>query len=910
MTDWLDELSSDDSLKDFIVGEEDQSDGDYKQEIPKNNFEVEIITPRRSKLVQVSGKNDSDEEEDQEEEEDEEEGSDEAGDNEWEVEDIMKQKIVKKEEWYLIKWRGYDELTWEPLDHLNCPELLQDFLDRSGLKSVYFESDKEPSTSSHPQIATREKSQRISNKNAGGFSSVAKFKSTLAPSKSKAKNSTEAPAGYKRKHGYDASALRSETELEYEKQLRERENLIQTLNSQYASLPRFKKARGSIPSTPRRVSTRPYEKESVLPTVIPNHSISPQTAIAQASSKEAEPEAAPQQERASVSNPLGSIESSPPTRSPVRKPPFVPERSKVKPGEIDRSPKTNPIRDSSQSPKINNPDRPKYTPKANPTQGSSHPPNTPRAREPDSLSHIRARESAVSPMNKDSRKVIMSKSVSDPRKPAMLSTSSSYRDKIETGATALTPQSTAEAMFGSVPLFSKSLANSMGMSSDSDSSDSLGFNGQERSLMQKPGAQSKTNQEHSADWICRLYKGKSKEVGLVRVGLTDSKDTKLLEIMKDKNSICFSKTIRCSYVKPLVDQAFRNNAISTCYVHLANRDSDEQKLSRFTSFLAREGLVGITTYKNLVVIASPMHPDIHPLFQNPSDNLSRVYMLLINDPKLAKDGLHYDQLLPRTVEFTSKWPITPANLHHRTWESLLGFTTECPYSQVSIFGPENHPEVLSMEALLKDRNIPIDATMKDPKTNALLIHRSSLSQIHMIPSLNDLKQREPFAFIVFGFAVNISPEQALPSMVFPSGGIVTVTTELLLANDRILHKLMEYKDLKRYVEKWRIVISDSTLKAIRAEAANHHATAIKSCQIVEDLIRSERIKCIGSNETKPDAEAQSGTIGMMLKLQGLLKAECRHFIVLTTKETMEPSRLGVQFVEPPDIYKWFNLEKL
>src|SRR5690606_27341880 len=45
-----------------------------------------------------------------------------------EVEAIVDSRIFRKKLQYRVQWKGYNELTWEPHNHVdNCPELVQDF---------------------------------------------------------------------------------------------------------------------------------------------------------------------------------------------------------------------------------------------------------------------------------------------------------------------------------------------------------------------------------------------------------------------------------------------------------------------------------------------------------------------------------------------------------------------------------------------------------------------------------------------------------------------------------------------------------------------------------------------------------------------------------------------------------------
>ena len=44
---------------------------------------------------------------------------------EWEVEEILHSKLVRRTLKYLVKWVGYDEITWEPAELLkNSPTLV------------------------------------------------------------------------------------------------------------------------------------------------------------------------------------------------------------------------------------------------------------------------------------------------------------------------------------------------------------------------------------------------------------------------------------------------------------------------------------------------------------------------------------------------------------------------------------------------------------------------------------------------------------------------------------------------------------------------------------------------------------------------------------------------------------------
>ena len=52
-----------------------------------------------------------------------------SGEREYEVEKILDHAITPENYlYYLVKWMGYDDPTWEPEDHLkNCPDAIEDY---------------------------------------------------------------------------------------------------------------------------------------------------------------------------------------------------------------------------------------------------------------------------------------------------------------------------------------------------------------------------------------------------------------------------------------------------------------------------------------------------------------------------------------------------------------------------------------------------------------------------------------------------------------------------------------------------------------------------------------------------------------------------------------------------------------
>jgi len=58
-----------------------------------------------------------------------------SDEEEYEVESIVSKRIKKGKVEYLVKWKGWenpDDNTWEPVEHLECPELIQAYEEKHG----------------------------------------------------------------------------------------------------------------------------------------------------------------------------------------------------------------------------------------------------------------------------------------------------------------------------------------------------------------------------------------------------------------------------------------------------------------------------------------------------------------------------------------------------------------------------------------------------------------------------------------------------------------------------------------------------------------------------------------------------------------------------------------------------------
>jgi len=62
----------------------------------------------------------------------EENGKQPLGKQEYEVEQVLDRRVKRNLTLYLVKWKGYshDENTWEPEFRMNCPDLINKFLEK------------------------------------------------------------------------------------------------------------------------------------------------------------------------------------------------------------------------------------------------------------------------------------------------------------------------------------------------------------------------------------------------------------------------------------------------------------------------------------------------------------------------------------------------------------------------------------------------------------------------------------------------------------------------------------------------------------------------------------------------------------------------------------------------------------
>ncbi|XP_059618410.1 chromobox protein homolog 1-like isoform X2 [Phlebotomus argentipes] len=82
--------------------------------------------------------------------------SDSEGENEYQVESIIDRRVKKGRVEYYIKWEGYsaEDNTWEPIDNLDCQELIEEF---EASRPSSSKDDSKDSISSKPRKSGKRK---------------------------------------------------------------------------------------------------------------------------------------------------------------------------------------------------------------------------------------------------------------------------------------------------------------------------------------------------------------------------------------------------------------------------------------------------------------------------------------------------------------------------------------------------------------------------------------------------------------------------------------------------------------------------------------------------------------------------------------------------------------------------------
>ncbi|XP_055709660.1 chromobox protein homolog 1-like isoform X2 [Phlebotomus papatasi] len=150
--------------------------------------------------------------------------SDSEGENEYQVESIIDRRVKKGRVEYYIKWEGYssEENTWEPIDNLDCQELIEEF---EAARASSSKDDSSKDSSSKTRKPSKRKAEDEDSEEDGG--GPKKSKKSLVSSddsdhetenksktteKSRAKKSKNSDGDHKSKNG-DSQQLVPETIL-------------------------------------------------------------------------------------------------------------------------------------------------------------------------------------------------------------------------------------------------------------------------------------------------------------------------------------------------------------------------------------------------------------------------------------------------------------------------------------------------------------------------------------------------------------------------------------------------------------------------------------------------------------------------------------------------------------------------
>ncbi|CAF1023639.1 unnamed protein product [Brachionus calyciflorus] len=91
-----------------------------------------------------------------------------AKDSEYVVEAVLDKKTINKRVHYQIKWKGYNEITWEPIENCLCHDLIEEFEEKSKVKNdkdTVKVSVCESKTTEQKSIFTEEYLKKLTEKN-------------------------------------------------------------------------------------------------------------------------------------------------------------------------------------------------------------------------------------------------------------------------------------------------------------------------------------------------------------------------------------------------------------------------------------------------------------------------------------------------------------------------------------------------------------------------------------------------------------------------------------------------------------------------------------------------------------------------------------------------------------------------
>ncbi|KAG9290910.1 hypothetical protein G9A89_011060 [Geosiphon pyriformis] len=244
----------------------------------------------------------------------------------------------------------------------------------------------------------------------------------------------------------------------------------------------------------------------------------------------------------------------------------------------------------------------------------------------------------------------------------------------------------------------------------------------------------------------------------------------------------------------------------------------------------------------------------------------------------------------------------------------------------TVFGDKNlnYFEVNDMICLLKSLQshfVPSEELQEsDFKTlDVVLVHRSYLSQMSMIPAIADLKRQGRVRFFGFGSDIRFRSIIPKPKEIYPSGGIFTVTSAGLLFEDKVVEQLITFmqnaqgnstRGIKR---KWRFKIHQDIYRFMK-ECADNSTNEIIRARAMETWKQFARLLSSGMIEYMLPMEVHEPVFDIsndeilhwsMLKMNSLYYKKYRHFVLIDIVHSLKINHPGIEIMSLDDFKRTF-----